>query len=61
MPTDDKGYPLKSYYTESGMHVLTYEEKQAYDHRTHEIAEGADPDDSLTEGQKDALRDILGL
>ena len=61
MPYDDKGYPVKSYYREDGTHVLTYEEDLAYRRETERIFQGGRVVDNLTEGQKDALRDILGL
>ena len=49
MPYDDKGYPVKSYYREDGMHVLTYEEKQAYDLETERIFQGGHVVDNLTD------------
>ena len=44
MPRDEHGYPIVSYYTESGAHHLTYEEKQAYDLETQRIDQGGDVD-----------------
>ena len=61
MPKDDKGYPVMSYYDEVGQPRMTYEEDQAYRRETERIFQGGHVVDNLTDGQKDALRDILGL
>ena len=61
MPKDDKGYPVMSYYDEVGQPRMTYEEKQAARRETERIDQGGHVVDNLTDGQKDALRDILGL
>ena len=49
MPYDDKGYPVKSYYREDGMHVLTYEEDLAYRLETERIFQGGRVVDNLTD------------
>lgn len=46
MPKDDKGYPLISYYTETGAHSLTYEEMQKYMKETERIDQGGKADTS---------------
>ena len=57
MPRDEHGYPITSYYTESGMHVLTYEEDLAYRRETERIDQGGDIDWGLTDEQ---IRDLWG-
>ena len=46
MPRDSYGYPVESDYTETGMHVLTKADKEAYDAEERRVAQGGVPDTS---------------
>lgn len=52
MPTDSYGYPVVSYYTEDGMHVLTKAEKEAARAEEERIDNGGGLDLSNLDGSK---------
>ena len=60
MPTDDKGYPLISYYRETGAYIMTYAEKQKAREEERRISAGGQPDDGLTDEEiKDLWGDLI--
>ena len=57
MPRDSYGYPVESYYTETGMYVMTKAESDKADEDARRVLNGEHGDDGLTDDQ---IRDIWG-
>lgn len=52
MPRDSYGAPVKSFYREDGMYIMTKAEKEAYDAETQRLWQGGVPDTSGLDGSK---------